>query len=79
MNEDRLLRRISNILHCNYLSDLHFNRKYLNQNAIKPILRIKKEAYSVEDWEKAISYITDKDVNCNSVDEAKSILLDFYK
>ena len=68
-----LLEYLADKTGCMYLSDLRFtdNPKKLS----KYINKIDTKEYSLHEWNDAVNYLTDREVNFNSESEAKDYLV----
>ena len=69
-----ILEYLSDKLDCEYLSDLHHTCVFPRQ--VQFILEIPPGCFSLEDYRKALYYITGKKSDCTDIPRAKQCLID---
>lgn len=72
---DNLLAEIQKATGCPYLSDLQFNDFSFNDKVKENIMRIPDDAYPLEAWNQAVTYILREPCCFQTVLEAKKMIL----
>lgn len=76
MGVDNLLLEIQKAVNCGFLSDLHFI--HISTDVVRKyyIMQIRSDAYSLEEWNQAASYILAKKCCFKTVEEVKYNILE---
>lgn len=76
MRIDNLLLEIQRAVNCRYLSDLRF--VHISDDAVRRhyIMQIRSDAYSLEVWNQAASYILTKKCCFKTVEEVKHNIME---
>lgn len=72
-----LLERLRTVLFFDYISDLRLRSPY-NCN-LNEIYKIPHDNHSLDEWNKALEYITGKHNGCTTIDIAKQNVIEFLK
>lgn len=73
-----LLDKLVDIVDCMYISDL-CRQTIVSVEQQKQIAMINADDYSLKEWQDALDYIIKKRVDIISVDEAKKVLLEYFR
>ena len=71
-----LLERLRIILCYDYISDLRLRTPY--NCDLNEIYKIPHSNYSLDEWNKALGYITGKYSDCTTIDIAKQNVIEFF-
>ncbi|MEF9940639.1 MAG: hypothetical protein RSL74_06935 [Clostridium sp.] len=69
---DELLIEIQKAIGCCYLSDLHFDSRFLSAESKAQILAIPLERYTLQEWNVAAAYITEEKCCYQTSEEARA-------
>ncbi|HIZ54645.1 MAG TPA: hypothetical protein H9671_00360 [Firmicutes bacterium] len=68
-----LLESISSILHCQYMSDLHYIK--ITHGQADQLRQLEDNHFTLSDCQDAVCYICGDDVPCTSFQEAKQVII----